>query len=164
MVVGGITLRPATEADINAIAEIQATAYWSNFNDLEPGSHEHAGYRELVWSNAKQDAVDDWRHATLATLNAEIVGVSFVFKELGLIGGLWVSPGFQRFGIGSALIANALNDDDLQKNALVTIEVHPQNPAVRLYERSGFKLTEVKTRRSNGLGRDLPLWVMTLTI
>jgi [ribosomal protein S18]-alanine N-acetyltransferase len=164
VVVSKVTLRPATEADVEDIAELQATAYWSNFNDLEPGSHDHPGYRELVWSSAKQDALEDWPHATLATIESEVAGVSFVFKKLGLIGGLWVKPDFQGRGVGTELIASALSNAEMKKAALITIEVHPKNPAVRLYERSGFKLAEVTTRHSKGLGRDLPLWVMTRTI
>ncbi len=58
-------------------------------------------------------------------------------------------------------MAEALERFEKRGDMSVAIEVHPRNPAVHLYERYGFKLTEVTTRRSNGLGRDLPLWVMT---
>jgi [ribosomal protein S18]-alanine N-acetyltransferase len=164
MVVSEVTLRPATEADIEAIAAIQSAAYWSNFNQLEPGSHNHPGYFEKVIAGGLKDAAADWSATTIAEINGRPVGVCILEFDLALLSGLWVLPEIQGKGIGSMLIEEAFERFKKRGDRLITIEVHPRNPAVRLYARSGFKLSEMTTRRSNGLGRDLPLWVMKRTI
>jgi [ribosomal protein S18]-alanine N-acetyltransferase len=162
--VDGVILRPATEADIEAIAAIQTAAYWSNFNELEPGSHDHPGYFEKVIAAANADAVADWRASTIAELAGVPVAVCMLEFGPALLSGLWVLPDMQGKGIGKLLIFEALERFKRRGEKLITIEVHPRNPAVRLYEQCGFQLAEVTTRRSNGLGRDLPLWVMTQLI
>jgi ribosomal protein S18 acetylase RimI-like enzyme len=71
-----------------------------------------------------------------------------------------VLPAFHGRGIGSALIKDAVARFRAINAPYVVIEVHPQNPALRLYERHGFSLAERTTRRSVGLTRDLPLLVL----
>ena len=159
-----VALRPATEADIEAIASIKAAAYWSNFNDLEPGSHDHPGYEALARAAARSDAEENWLNTIIAEINDEPVGVCILTFNPALVDGLWVKPEMQGKGIGLMLLLDALERFKRSGETLITIEVHPRNPAARLYKRCDFKLAEVTTRRSNGLGRDLPLWVMTLTI
>lgn len=164
MVVAGLILRSAVEADIEAISLIKAAAYWSNFNDLEPGSHDHPGYEALALAAAKSEAIEVWPNTIVAEIDNQPVGVCILEFNPALLSGLWVLPEMHGKGIGSRLIQEAIIRFKAAGKKLITIEVHPRNPAVRLYERHGFKLSEVTTRRSNGLGRDLPLWVMTTQI
>jgi ribosomal protein S18 acetylase RimI-like enzyme len=160
VVVGEVTLRPATEADIETVAALQTAAYWSNFNELEPGSHDHPGYYDRVVDGGLKDATDDWGGTTIAEIDGAAVAVCILEFEPALISGLWVKPGLQGKGIGSLLIKHALERFKTLGNTIVKIDVHPRNPAVRLYQRFGFELVEVTARYSKGLGRDLPLWVM----
>lgn len=95
-----VKLRPASEADIEAIAEIKAEAYWSNFNDLEPGSHQHPGYKELAFASDLADAKTDWPTATVAELNGKPVGVCYLEFKPALLSGLWVLPEMHGKGIG----------------------------------------------------------------
>jgi ribosomal protein S18 acetylase RimI-like enzyme len=159
-----VKLRPAIEADVETIARIQSAAYWSNFNVLEPGSHDHSGYYEKVIAGGLKDAADDWSGTTIAEIAGVAVAVCILEFEPALISGLWVAPGLQGKGIGSLLIDDALERFKRRGNGVVKIEVHPRNPAVRLYRRFGFELVEATTRYSKGLGRDLPLWVIRRAI
>jgi ribosomal protein S18 acetylase RimI-like enzyme len=159
-----VKLRSATEADIGIIAALQTAAYWSNFNELEPGSHDHPGYYDKVVAGGLKDAADDWSGTTIAEIDGAAVAICILEFEPALISGLWVKPGLQDKGIGSLLIKHALERFKTLGNTIVKIDVHPRNPAVRLYQRFGFELVEATTRHSKGLGRDLPLWVMTRTI
>lgn len=156
----GVMLRPATEADIDAIAAIQAAAYWSNFDLLEPGSHAHPGYYERVVESARADAPTEWSSTTVALADGEIAGICILEIGASLLSGLWVKPGMQGRGIGSLLILEAFERLRRAGHRRIMIEVHPRNAAARLYERHGFRLIEETTRFSRGLGRDLPLWVM----
>jgi GNAT superfamily N-acetyltransferase len=161
---GGVVLRPATADDINTIAAIQAAAYWSNFNDLEPGSHAHPGYHEKVIDAAQADAEADWATTTIAEIDGVPAGVCTLEMGSALLSGLWVRPDMQGRGIGGALIDESLQRFRAAGHRQVTIEVHPRNPAARLYLRHGFQLAEETTRFSRGLGRELPLWVLTLRL
>jgi ribosomal-protein-alanine N-acetyltransferase len=162
--VSNLKLRPAVEADISAIAAIQAAAYWSNFDMLEPGSLAHPGYWDLVVANAQREAETNWRDTTIAEMDGNAAGICVCEFNPALISDLWVLPEMQGRGLGTVLIAEALTRFKARGEKLISIEVHPKNPAVRLYERSGFKLSEVTTRYSKGLGRNLQLWIMTQQI
>ena len=102
-----VTLRPATEADVEAITEIQAAAYWSNFNVLEPASHDHPGYYDKVMAGAKADAIADWSNTIIAEFSNQPIAVCILEFDPALLSGLWVKPEMQGKGIGGLLIADA---------------------------------------------------------
>jgi len=52
--------------------------------------------------------------------------------------GISLEPRFQHRGLGEVLILGALTAGAAQGVAQVSLTVHPENPAVRLYERCGF--------------------------
>jgi ribosomal protein S18 acetylase RimI-like enzyme len=52
--------------------------------------------------------------------------------------GIALEPPFQRRGMGEVLMLGALAAAAAQGVAQVSLTVHPENPAVRLYERCGF--------------------------
>lgn len=142
------------------MARAQTAAYWSNIDDFAPGAHAHPGYRERVEALAREDAANNWHNASVAELEGQVVAVCYIEPAPRLLEGLWVHPDFHGQGLGSALIEDAVERFTALGAPHVLIEVHPANPALRLYRRHGFVLTEETTRRSVGLGRDLPLLVM----
>jgi [ribosomal protein S18]-alanine N-acetyltransferase len=155
-----LTLRPATEADQAAMAAVQLEAYWSNIDVFSPGAHAKAGYRERVLQAAASDALENWRNATVAVADNIIAAVCYIEPAPLLLEGLWVQPNWHGRGIGSALILDALGRFRELGAPHVMIEVHPQNPARRLYERHGFSVVEETERWSQGLQLILPLLVM----
>ncbi|MCU0830319.1 MAG: GNAT family N-acetyltransferase [Rhizobiaceae bacterium] len=156
----GSVVRPATEADRAAMAEAQAEAYWSNIDDLAPGAHAHPGYQKRVESMAREDAEGNWRNASVGEVDGRVVGVCYIEPSPRLLEGLWVHPDFHGRGIGSTLIEDAVARFRAMGATHVMLEVHPENPALRLYLRHGFVVTEETMRHSVGLARDLPLLVM----
>jgi ribosomal protein S18 acetylase RimI-like enzyme len=52
--------------------------------------------------------------------------------------GIALEPAFQRRGLGERLMRAALDAAAAQGVAQVALTVHPENPAIRLYERCGF--------------------------
>jgi ribosomal protein S18 acetylase RimI-like enzyme len=155
-----VKLRPATEADIEAIAAIQAAAYWAVINRLEPGSHDCPGYYDRVVAMANSDAFGYHHSTTVAELHGKIMGVCMIEPYSSLIVGLWVIPAMQGRGIGGLLLENALVRFKKHGRKLIYIEVHPRNAALRLYEKFGFERKEMTWRFSKGLQRELPLVVM----
>jgi ribosomal protein S18 acetylase RimI-like enzyme len=53
-----------------------------------------------------------------------------------------VRPGFRRRGIGAALLTQFVKANPAQST--ISIRAHANNPAVRLYERFGYKVIEEK--------------------
>jgi ribosomal protein S18 acetylase RimI-like enzyme len=52
--------------------------------------------------------------------------------------GIALEPSFQRKGLGEALMRAALAAAKTHGYTQVSLTVHPENPAIRLYERCGF--------------------------
>ena len=53
--------------------------------------------------------------------------------------GIAVMPGYQRQGLGERLLRSALDAAKAHGFAQVSLTVHPENPAIALYERAGFR-------------------------
>lgn len=103
-----MVIRPATEADIAEMAVAQFAAFWSNFNELVPGSHGYPGYRDKVVAFAEDSARQHWPDASVAIVDGELAGHCYIDLKTRILEGLWVKPEFQGQGIGGALIEDAL--------------------------------------------------------
>lgn len=151
-------IRCAVEADIPSIIAISHSAYWSNFDQLEPDSAAHPGYRGLVREMHEREARDFWPEITIAEIAGEAAGWGARFAGKNEIAEMWVHSDFQRRGAGAALIRKFLKDivDEGHKDAW--IETHQRNEAaISLYRRMGFVPDHTAMRWSPGLNRDLPL-------
>jgi len=58
--------------------------------------------------------------------------------------GIALEPAFQRKGYGETLMRAALAAAKAHGYTQVSLTVHPQNPAIRLYERCGFVKRELR--------------------
>lgn len=153
-----LALRPASEADIPAIVAISQSAFWSNFNQLEPGAWEQAGYRDTVRARHQREARDLLADITIAEFNGQPVGWGARFAGKNEIAEMWVHVDFQGRGAGSALIRKFLTDIAGEDHDEAWIETHMRNQgAIRLYQRMGFAVDYDKIHFSNGLGRNIPL-------
>jgi [ribosomal protein S18]-alanine N-acetyltransferase len=158
VVVSGVKLRPAIEADISVMVAIQEAAFWSNFNELEPGSSEYPGYLEMWLDTVKADSVDEWATTTIAQIDSKPVGLCILSLNPASISGLWVMPEMQGKGIGSTLIKNAFAVLKHVSISTVEIDTHQRNfGAIKLYERMGFEIDRFEPRFSKGLQRDIPI-------
>ena len=77
---------------------------------------------------------------------AGFVGTKFVkpaswskFKKSGEISQIFILPGFHGKGYGNQMIKHALDFFRKNKCDSAILQVHPKNPAQRLYSRAGFK-------------------------
>ena len=71
------------------------------------------------------------------------VGLGYVDDETPQLG-IALFPKFQRQGHGERLMRAALAAARLHGYRRVSLTVHPQNPAIRLYEKCGFVKREVR--------------------
>jgi ribosomal protein S18 acetylase RimI-like enzyme len=71
------------------------------------------------------------------------VGLASVDDETPQLG-IALLPEFQRKGYGRALMQAALEAARKAGYKRVSLTVHPQNPAIRLYESCGFRKAEVR--------------------
>jgi ribosomal protein S18 acetylase RimI-like enzyme len=60
--------------------------------------------------------------------------------------GVAVLPGFQRRGFGRTLMRAALEAARTYGYRQVSLTVHPENPAARLYEQCGFGKAAIRNR------------------
>lgn len=156
-------LRPATKAEIPAIIAILHSAFWSNFNRLEPGAWDDVSYRDDVRVRHEREVLDFWPEITIAEINGVPGGWGARFAGKNEIAEMWVHADFQGKGAGSALIRKFTDDIKDEGHPDAWIETHRRNVgAIRLYQRMGFVIDHEKTHFSKGLVRDIPLVRMRL--
>jgi len=70
-------------------------------------------------------------------------GLAYVDEKTPQLG-IALLPGFQRQGHGVRLLAAALEAARAHGFPRVSLTVHPENPAIALYERLGFRKIELR--------------------
>jgi GrpB-like predicted nucleotidyltransferase (UPF0157 family)/ribosomal protein S18 acetylase RimI-like enzyme len=135
-------LRPATPADGDAVATV-LLASRREFLPYLPSPRTEAEIR--AWM---RDVVIPREHVVVAELDGRIVGyvASHGTASESWISHLYLAPGFTRNGIGSALLAHALEF----ATRPVRLWAFQQNTAARLfYERHGFQPVRFTDGRDN---------------
>jgi ribosomal protein S18 acetylase RimI-like enzyme len=90
---------------------------------------------------AQVDGVD--AGACWMRLLPEGVGLAYVDARTPQLG-IALSPPFQRRGFGQPLMREALAAAKDHGYERVSLTVHPENPAIALYERCGFRKRELR--------------------
>lgn len=125
-------IRPATEADLDAILEIDE----HSFPRPWPRSTFEA---ELARDVARLAVVEDRR--VIAFCNYWLVA-----GEVHILA-IATHPDHRRGGIGARLLAHALDEGQGIGYTMATLEVRRSNqPAIALYERAGFTTVHVRQR------------------
>ena len=102
--------------------------------------------RSFGWDQARQERgfADFFRieEVRIITVDGQDVGWFQEQVEGAAVnlGSLYVKPEMQRRGIGSAVLAARLKEATSQRKPM-TLSVMKINPAVRFYERHGFRIT-----------------------
>jgi ribosomal protein S18 acetylase RimI-like enzyme len=138
--VPNLTLRQAREEDMPALARIEAAAFAPIWR------YSAAGLRRALSQCLTFD---------VAVIDGELVGFqcSTASRRGAHLARMTVAPAFQARGVGSALLARAL--DDYRRQRLLDVSLNTQIDNIvsqRLYARFGFRLTEER----------VPVWVLRL--
>lgn len=148
-----LRLRPLSTADQQVLWDLLHVALW----DPPP-----AGLRprEILQNPAVRIYAEDWgRAGDLGVLaedeSGEIAGACWMRLIKGGAGlgyvddetpqlGIALLPKYQHQGHGAPLMLAALDAAEAYGFRQVSLTVHPQNPAIRLYERCGFEKRELR--------------------
>jgi len=134
-----VTLRPARTEDFDYCARLYFSEMKAIIQELKLDmAAQAAGFREQ-WQ-LTQVGIISLDGADMGWLQSASLGDS-VF-----LGQLFVDSSFQRRGIGTQVM-NCLIDEATRAGQAVTLAVVKINPALRLYERLGFRITHEDDRK-----------------
>lgn len=133
-----IFFRPARPQDFDYCARLYFAAMEATIRDLNIAMATHAaGFRQR-WEPSQVRVI---------TLNGDDVGWLQTIQDDALfLAQLFVDAPFQRQGIGTAVM-NGIIGEAARAGQAVTLGVVKTNPALRLYERLGFRITHDDNRK-----------------
>ncbi|WP_457029355.1 N-acetyltransferase family protein [Kitasatospora sp. P5_F3] len=142
------TLRPATPADVEPIAELRAVVLRADLERL--GRYDEVRVRRRLRESFSAE------HTRVITVDGAFAGCVTVrpAEDGRLLEHFYLDPARQGRGLGSAVLRSLLAEADSARVA-VRLNVLQGSPARRLYERYGFTLesedpTDVYLMRSPG--------------
>ncbi|QND53103.1 GNAT family N-acetyltransferase [Phyllobacterium sp. 628] len=148
-----VVVRPATQADIAAIAAVGSRAWASNIFSFEP---ELPGMRVHVERAFLTFAEDFYGSVLVAEEDGSVVGWGARDKDDDYISDLWVEPYAQGQGVGSAILAALKSAIAEAGYPNARLEAHARNVgAIRLYERGGFEIVHRSLQWSESLEREI---------
>ena len=133
-----LTLRPARPGDASAVADVFLSARAEALSYL-PSLH--SGSEIRVWI---RDVVLVHQEVVVAEVEGRTVG--FAALDGGLLTHLYVHPGIQRRGVGSALLARV---QTLRPDGFRLWVFQRNTDARRFYERRGLSLVKVTDGAGN---------------
>jgi GNAT superfamily N-acetyltransferase len=128
-----LALRPATESDLEFLAALRRETMWEHF--------ENSGL-PVDESDQLNRVLHRFDCARIITMSGEDIGLLKVARDVDpweLIQ-IQVLPKYQRQGLGKALLDVVLAEAKAAGKSIV-LGVLRANPAQRLYERLGFRVT-----------------------
>lgn len=148
-----VVIRPATHADIAALAAVGMRAWASNIFSFEP---ELPGMRAHVEHAYQAFAEEHFARVLVAEVDGVILGWGAREKNDDYISDMWVDPDYQGQGIGSAILAALKSAIAAAGYATARLESHARNAgAIRLYEREGFRIVHQSLEWSESLERKI---------
>jgi ribosomal protein S18 acetylase RimI-like enzyme len=139
-------LRPATQDDVEAIAEMQQASLVETY---EPFLGRAVVEEFVARGNVERYFRKRWRKATVATHRGRIVGVAVL--DGTLLDLLWVDAARRSQGIGGALLEEAERQAALSGDELVLEVWRVNRRAVEFYERDGFTIVRAFDDPETGL-------------
>ncbi|HEY5945752.1 MAG TPA: ribosomal protein S18-alanine N-acetyltransferase [Kofleriaceae bacterium] len=127
------TIRPATEADLDAIDEIE----------------QHSFKAPWPRDTFKAELLREWARLDVGRIDGRLVAFCnywLVTTELHILA-IATHPDFRGRGLARQLLDHVLDVAQKAGCSLATLEVRRSNiPAIALYERAGFKVVHVRAR------------------
>jgi ribosomal protein S18 acetylase RimI-like enzyme len=139
-------LRPATQDDVEAIAEMQQASLVETY---EPFLGRVVVEEFVARGNVERYFRERWRQATVATHRGTIAGVAVL--DGTLLDLLWVDAARRSEGIGGALLEEAERRAALTGHELLLEVWRVNRPAVDFYERHGFTVARTFDDPETGL-------------
>lgn len=144
-------LRQAITADLAIIARIGADAWASHIFSYETEKPDQRRRAELAFLRSVQDYLD---YILVAEQGGVVCGWGARDTNLNYISDIWVDPARQGQGIGTLLVDALLAQIVLLGFQTAEIGTHARNlPAIRLYEKCGFRIIRRYEEWSDSLGR-----------
>jgi RimJ/RimL family protein N-acetyltransferase len=159
---GALTLRPVTEADLDALCvatppDVEADPSLPALPGLDPGAARAAGICQFYWRSQATWSPDNWRLGFLASLDGRVVGFQELegvdFTALGTVDtSSWVVADRRGEGIGAAmrLAVLALAFDGLGATAAVSSAWHDNAASLRVSTKLGYVDNGVRRHRRGG--------------
>lgn len=155
-------IRRANLSDCVEIAAVGCRAWASTIFRFEP---EVSGVRERAQKAFRAFADEFHSRIVLADAGGIVLGWGARDTNADYISDLWVDPAFQRRGIGLALMDTLVSEIVLSGYGVASIETHARNlPAIRLYERCGFRIVRRGEEWSDSLCRQVEKVSMELLL
>lgn len=144
-------LRQATNADLAMIARIGADAWASHIFSHETEEPDQRRRAELAFLHSAQDYQD---YVLVAEQDGVICGWGARDTNLNYISDIWVDPAHHGQGIGTLLVDALLAQIVLLGFQTAEIGTHARNlPAIKLYEKCGFRIIRRYEEWSDSLAR-----------
>lgn len=143
-----VSMQKAAETDIQELTELESS--------IAPTNTYSSMITESEWKKQLTEGIVE-----LLKMNDVIVGsISYTEKTPGevYISGIIVRPEYQGKGIATNALKSVLAKHP--DAARIYLAVHPDNPALKLYESLGFKFEE---RKENYFGDDEPRLILART-
>ena len=137
-----ITLRPIQPEDMTFLYEVYASTRQEELAMVEWGEAQKTAFLQMQFAAQHQYYQENYSNAVFLVilLDNQPVGRLYVARwadEIRLID-VTLVPAYRGAGIGSGLL-RALMAEAAQAGKPLCIHVEKQNPALRLYERLGFR-------------------------
>lgn len=144
-------LRQATTVDLAMIARIGANAWASHIFSYETEKPDQRARAELAFL---QFAQDYWPQILVVEHKGILRGWGARDTNANYISDVWVDPAHHGQGIGTMLVDGLLAQIVLLGFRTAEIGTHARNlPAIRLYEKCGFRIVEQFDEWSDSLER-----------
>ncbi len=141
----GVSLRPITDHDREFLRALYASTRAAELAPVPWPDEVKAAFlaEQFGFQDAHYRAHFPRADLLLVMYEGAAIGRIYVDRsesDISLID-IALLPAYQRRGIGSALLAELLDEADARPRA-ISLHVEPNNPAYRLYARLGFALIE----------------------
>lgn len=141
-------IRPATLADLDAIAEIDRHAFPRPWPRATFEAELERSVRGELANASEREYVNVGRLVVLVERDRVVAYCNYwvVTGEVHILA-IATHPDHRRGGLGARLVAHALAEGRRSGCTLATLEVRRSNaPAIALYERAGFATVHVRKR------------------
>jgi len=140
-----LTLRPIAAEDMDFLCQVYASTREEELSQVAWGEGQKAAFLQMQFDAQHRYYQENYPNAQFQVilLNGEPAGRLYLDRRAAEIRIVDIAllPAFRNQGIGSTLLHQIMAEGD-RADLPVTIHVESFNPALRLYQRLGFRLAE----------------------